>query len=136
MVSDTEQAAGLYISTFSGRSDAYSIWSGEQWVATRKPLTPEVVIKAFTTKVPVSAYVLSPDSTTHLAMLDIDREYGMALGRKVAATLNGLGGIGYLEASRRGCHFWILMDATRPAVLIRRALRGLIAEAKLPPCPG
>lgn len=165
----TEQAASLYIATFAGRTDAYSIWTGDQWAVAarcpecsgnrthvrgcatglwfgglgevgksfteREPLTPDVVINAFQSGVPISAYVLAPDSSTHLAALDIDREDGMELGGLAARKIDELGGVGYVEPSRRGCHFWIVMNDSRPAILVRRALKGLITEAGLPDDP-
>lgn len=142
----TIDAAALYISTFTGRDDAYSVWIGDTWsvayvdpYATPRvwePLTPHVVLKAFATKVPISGYILGTNSYTHVAALDIDREDGMALGKLFCARLNNLGGICYLEASRRGCHVWIVLDAPRPGVLIRRALHAIIKEAGFGDCPG
>lgn len=138
MVSDPEtlaQAAEQYLLTFAGRTDAYSVWAGEQWRAVRKPLTPDIILTAFRTSIPVSGYVLSKDSTSHLAVLDIDREDGLDLGRQAVMHVHSLGGIAYLEASRRGSHIWIVMDDVRPGVMIRTALRQLIIESGLPDDP-
>jgi hypothetical protein len=146
----TLQAVEVYIATFAGRTDAYSFWTGgpdghwklaehrfgDERPTQRIPLTPEVVVNAFRTNVPVSAYVLAPDSSTHIACLDIDRPYGMTLGKLALATLARMGAVGYLEPSARGCHLWIPLEEARPGVWVRRMLRGLIHEAKLPPCPG
>jgi len=127
-----EQAAEVYAATFAGRRDAYSFWNGEHWQAVRKPLTSKVVLDAFLSGVPISAYVLTSKSTTHIAALDIDRDDGYELGLRFGEKLSGLGGIGYIERSARGCHFWILIDQQLPAVLVRRALRALVHEAGLP----
>jgi hypothetical protein len=141
----TLQAAEVYAATFSGRRDAYSYWTGEHWrlaerrtgeTEERLPLTAEVVIRAFSTGIPISAYSLAEDSTTHVACLDIDRSYGMKLGKDGLRVLARMGAIGYLEPSARGCHLWIVLDEARPGIFVRRMLRGLIAEAKMPPCPG
>jgi hypothetical protein len=129
------QAAELYLFTFAGRTDAYSVWTGDQWRAVRQPLTPEIILTAFRTKIPISGYVLAPDSTSHLAVLDIDREDGLDLGRQAVAHVHKLGGIAYVEASRRGSHIWIVMNASRPGVMIRTALRQLIIESGLPDDP-
>lgn len=129
------QACELYAAAFSCREDAYSIWTGTQWRAVREPLTPEVVLNAFATRNPVSAYVLGPDAYGHLAMLDIDREDGYALGKRVLAHMESIGGLAYLEKSRRGCHLWIPLHERRPAVHTRRALKALIKESGLPDDP-
>jgi hypothetical protein len=130
------QAAEQYLLTFAGRADAYSVWAHDQWRALRKPLTPEVVLTAFQTGVPISGYVLAPDSTSHLAVLDIDREDGLTLGRQVVTYVHrDLKGVAYVEASRRGSHIWIIMDGSRPGILIRTALKQLIIESGLPDDP-
>lgn len=129
------QACELYAATFAGRTDAYSVWTGDAWWAKRNELTPEIVANAFLTNIPISGYVLGSDNMTHVAALDIDREDGWELGREVCKQLTRLGGIGYLEASRRGCHIWIVLPERRPGILIRRALVALCAEAGLPVDP-
>ena len=149
----TLQAAELYAATFAGRTDAYARWSVQleqhvsvyerirnaegEWIrGTHKPLTPQAVVEAFQTGIPLSGYILSPDSTTHLAVLDIDREDGFELGMKVLAHVRELGGVAYIEASRRGCHVWILLEQPLPGIVIRAGLRQLIVESGLPLCPG
>lgn len=142
----TIDAAAQYIATFSARADAYSVWIGDTWSVAYvdpyaqprvwSPLTPEVVLNAFATMVPISGYMLGVESYSHVVALDIDRDDGMELGRRFCARLNELGGIGYLEASRRGCHLWIVVDQPRPGVLLRRALHAIIAESGFGPCPG
>lgn len=129
------QACDLYAAAFSCREDAYSIWAGDQWRAVREPLTGQVVLNAFTTGVPISGYVLDSDSAGHLAVLDIDLPDGYAMGRRVLNHMNELGGLAYLEKSRRGCHVWIPMEERRPAIHTRRALRALIKESGLPDDP-
>lgn len=125
-------AAEVYAATFAGQRDAYAFWNGEHWQAVRKPLTAKVVLDAFNSGIPISAYVLGPESKTHIAALDIDRDDGYELGKRFGQHLTKLGGMGYIERSARGCHFWILIDRQLPAVLIRRALHALVSEAGLP----
>lgn len=129
------QAADLYAATFAGRHDAYSVWSGDEWKAIRKPLTAMTVLNAFTTGVPISGYFLSPASTTHLAALDLDREDGLELGQTFAAYVDQKGGKAYLEPSRRGAHVWMVLDETRPALGVRLALKALAHEAGILACP-
>lgn len=125
-----------YVALFAGRDDVYSVWYGDGWAATRKPLTGKLVLAAFETKIPISAYLLMPDSTTHVACIDIDRADGFALGKLLARRVNELGGVGYLEKSVRGCHFWLFLDERVPAIQLRRALRALVNESGIPKCPG
>jgi hypothetical protein len=143
---DAIAAASIYISVFAGRDDAYSVWAGDHWrlagryekvdgkveCVERWPLTPERIVESFMTGVPLSSYLISPDNTVPIAALDIDRDDGHQLGVKVLKHLTKLGGIGYIEGSRRGCHVWIPMSERRPAIMVRRALRALCAEAGLP----
>lgn len=135
-------AAEIYAATFSGRLDAYSFWNGDHWQTaknpdqTLRPLTPQVVLNAFETRIPISGYVLSPEATTHVACLDIDRENGLELGNQFGRYLQHLNAVGYVERSSRGCHLWMVLSEPRPAVVIRSALKAMIKEAGLPPCPG
>lgn len=129
------QACELYVATFAGRTDAYSVWTGDAWRAIRKELTADVAANAFLTNIPISGYVLGTDNMTHVAALDIDRDDGFDLGREVMKQIRRLGGVAYIEASRRGCHVWIVMTERRPGILVRRALIALCAEAGLPVDP-
>lgn len=132
------QAADLYADTFAGQRDAYSFWNGDHWQTAYdwndghpalRPLTPEVVINAFTTSVPISGYLLRPTNDTHVACLDIDRDDGMALSVMIARFIRDLGGEGYVERSRRGAHVWMILSERRPAILVRRALTALVKES-------
>lgn len=121
--------AAVYVATFAGRDDVYSPWTGEQWIAVRKPLTPEVVLEAFRTRRPVAGYLLTAESTTHILAYDFDLEDGWELGRRVAKAMWRAGVPAYVERSRRGCHVWAVVDARIPGVVARRALRTFLADA-------
>lgn len=141
---DRALAAELYAATFAGRHDAYSVWVAGPpdhpedglWQAIRKPLTGDVVLRAFDTGIPISGYFLNEASATHLAAVDLDLPDGLDLGRRLVARIAAVGGVAYLEPSRRGGHVWIVLDEVRPAVQIRYALRALCLEAHLPTDPG
>lgn len=143
------EAADLYVHTFAGRLDAYSVFAGDHWqTATKRtspdlppvrlPLTGEVAVKAFETGIPISSYFIGADNATHVAALDLDRADGYELGMKLLAKLRELGGIGYIEASRRGCHIWVILSDRRPALLVKLGLRAIINEAlgEQRLCPG
>ena len=148
-VTALHQAADRYADTFAGQRSAYSYWNGRHWQTaydwnetgtpvTQRPLTPEVVINAFTTGIPISGYLLAPDNTTHVACLDIDREDGFLLAQAAGRRLRDLGGTSYVERSRRGAHLWAILSEPRPAILVRRALTALVKEGLGPDriCPG
>jgi hypothetical protein len=135
-MTDLDDAAVLYAATFAGNLNAYSVHNGDHWQAVRRPLTGDVVLTAFATSSPVSGYVLSPDSTTHVAALDIDRDDGYALGTRFIRKVAHLGGMAYVERSSRGAHAWVILAERLPGITVRRALRALINESGLPPCPG
>jgi hypothetical protein len=130
-----EDMALGYLATFAGRTDAYSPWTGEHWIAVREPLTPEVIITAFRTKRPVSGYVSSaPDAdgriTSHLACLDVDIEPGgLLLADRIGRAMRRTGIPAYIEGSRRGAHLWVVLDRSLPCPIIRRGLKALIAAA-------
>lgn len=138
-VNALHQAADRYAETFAGQRSAYSYWNGKHWATaydwnetgtpvTQRPLTPEVVINAFNTGVPISGYVLSPENQTHVACLDIDRDDGFLLAQAAGRRLRDLGGESYIERSRRGAHLWAILTEPRPAILVRRALTALVKE--------
>jgi hypothetical protein len=136
-MTELETAAEIYAATFAGSLDAYSTFSKTQdhWVAVREPLTPQVVLRAFETNIPISGYVLGQDDKTHVAALDIDRDDGWALGVRFAKQLVKSGGIAYIERSRRGSHVWSILKERLPGIAVRRALKALIMEADLPVDP-
>lgn len=137
-VNALHQAADRYAETFAGQRSAYSYWNGHNWQTAydmtvpsqpvQLPLSPEVVIDAFTTGIPISGYVLAPDNTTHVACLDIDRDDGFLLAQAAGRRLRDLGGAPYLERSRRGAHLWAILSEPRPGILVRRALTTLVKE--------
>lgn len=122
----------LYAATFAGQTSAYSTIRNGHWSAVKEPLTYAVVLDSFVSKVPISSYFLMPDSTTHVAALDIDRDDGYELGVRFLKHLDKVGGVGYIERSRRGCHIWIVFLERMSGARIRMALKALIKEAGLP----
>jgi hypothetical protein len=136
-----DDVALAYLSTFAGRTDAHSPWTGEQWIARREPLTPAVVIEAFRSKRPVGAYVAGiPDAegriATHLACLDVDIEPGgLLIADRIGRAMRKTGIPAYIEGSRRGGHLWVVLERPLPCPAIRRALKALIAAAGVEPDP-
>lgn len=134
VMSDLELAAEVYAATFAGSLDNYAVFR-RHWTAVREPLTPEVVLRAFKTNVPISGYVLTKESTTHVAALDIDRDDGYEMGVRFAKVVDKAGGATYVERSSRGCHTWTILERALPAIVVRRALKAFISEAGLPDDP-
>lgn len=130
-----EDVAAAYIAMYAGRTDAYSPWTGEQWIAKREELTPAVIIEAFRTGRPVGAYIAAaPDAElhlkTHLACLDVDIEPGgLRIAERITKAMRRTGIPAVIEPSRRGAHVWIVMERQLPAPVVRSALRALIGAA-------
>lgn len=131
MTYDRAQVATYYAGLCAARTDAYSQWTGDQWVAVRRPLTPEVVLGAFESKVPVSGYMIGADSTTHVMALDIDLEDGWEVARRIGAAMWADDAPAYIERSRRGAHLWAFLDQRVPAIVARRAWRSYVAAARV-----
>lgn len=157
---DRWDAIRLYIALFAPRTSAYSVWTDAghrpacakgcarcSWIARhrdeeapadlpshdRAPLTPDVVLRAFATKRPVSAYMLAEDSTTHVMALDVDREKdGLLVCDRVARAMKRTGIAGYVEESRRGGHLWVTLERAVPGIVARRALLALLEAADVP----
>jgi len=130
--------AETFIAQWSPRTDAYSAWHGDQWVAVREPLTPEVLAVAMRRTQPgpsVSAYFPDREGLTHVAALDFDTDDGLELAFRVARRIREMGVSTYVEPSRRGAHLWWPFAAQQPAWFARRCLRGALALAGIPANP-
>jgi hypothetical protein len=139
MTSDPEalQIATIYLATFAPRTDAYAAHTGSGWIAVHAELTPELLIGCLTEGRPVSisAYMLAPDSTSHVLALDLDLSDGLELARRVQRVMANAGVPGYVEPSRRGAHLWCVLAARLPGIVLRRALRTFVADAAIAPTP-
>lgn len=122
----------MYISTFAGRTDAYTRHNGSQWVAVREPLAPAVVVDAITSGHPLSFYFLGPDNLTHVSALDFDTDDGWEQALAVGRAMWTDGTPAHVERSRRGAHLWCVADERLPAILWRRTLRAYLGAADLP----
>lgn len=138
-----EQVTRTYIATFAGRADAYVQWTGSQYVAVRQPLTAEVVLAALRDRKPIGAYFLMPDSSSHVAALDLDRPDGWEVACRVGTWLWAQVLPAYVERSRAGrAHLWIVVApdsakelASLPGVILRLALRAALAATRLDGSP-
>lgn len=131
-MSEQEDIAKVYIGTFAARDDVYNAWSGSHWYLKREPLTPEVIIRAFKTKIGVGAYTQTPDGKTHVAAVDFDSEDGWQRARALRDVMDSHGAFAYIEPSRRGAHLFSVLDRQLPPRIVRRAMRGFLAEALIP----
>lgn len=138
------QVAESLVSTFAGRRDAYNRWTGRGYVTVREPLTAEVAVEAIRRRRPVGAYVLGPDSCSHVGALDVDRSDGWELARRVGTRLWTVGIPAYVERSRGGrAHLWIVLGldpstvrATLPGVVLRFALNAVLQASGMADRPG
>lgn len=134
-----EQFEEELIARFAGRHDAYVRWTGNRYVTVRAPLTPVVVRTALRDAVPIGAYFLTPDSTSHVAALDLDRSDGWDLGCQIGAWLWTVDVPAYVERSRDGrAHLWITvapgstsLSSGLPGISLRYALRATLQTMSL-----
>ena len=125
-----------YAAQFAARSDAFAGWvQSGQWVCHREALTAEVIAAGFAGGPSVSGYTINPDNRTHVACIDFDSEDGLALARQLRATMAHRDVQGYVEASRRGSHLWVLLDHELPARTVRRALKAFLRDAGITETP-
>ncbi|MGO9180929.1 MAG: hypothetical protein ACLQHS_16955 [Candidatus Limnocylindrales bacterium] len=122
-------ACELFTATFAGSRNDYAEWIDDHWRRAGRSLTARVVHAAFASGRPLSFYSLSSDNRAVSPALDIDRDDGVEQGGRLVRRVHELGGVAYLERSRRGCHVRIPVDAPLPGILARRALRQLCREA-------
>jgi hypothetical protein len=140
MTSDPEMLdiATVYLATFAPRTDAYAAYIGNSWMAIREEITPAVVVAALTRRpmLPLSAYMLTPESASHVLALDLDTEDGLGAACRVQRVMANAGVPAYVEPSRRGAHLWCtLATEPLPGIVLRRALRTFLADAGVAPSP-
>ena len=124
--------ADVYRHWFAARLDDFVTWTGETWVRANAPLTPEVILAAFSGGPPVSAYTITPQNETHVCCIDFDSDDGLDLAKRLRAAMAGKGVTAYVEVSRRGGHLWVVLDRVLPARTVRRALRAFLRDAGIP----
>lgn len=127
--------ADFYVTLFAARSDAYASFRHDSWMCVKEPLTAAVVTAAFAGGPSVSGYLISPQSTTHVAAVDFDSDDGLDLAKRLRAAMAEKGITGYVELSRRGAHLWVVLDAEIPARTARRGLVAFLRAAGIPESP-
>ncbi len=120
------------ITLFAGRRDAFNTHRGGGYLTVRQPLTPEVILAALDEDRPVGGYFLSSDSMGHVAALDFDRPDGIQLACRVGTVAWDAKVPAYAEPSRGGrAHLWFSVEEPLPGTVLRRALRVLLADARV-----
>jgi hypothetical protein len=129
-------AAVYYATVFAARLDDFVVHNGTMWVRAGHPLTPQAVLDGLAGDGPsVSGYFLNPDSTGHVAAIDFDSDDGLDLARRCRAALAKRDAPAWVEASRRGAHLWVVVDAVRPGSVLRKFLRAVLADAGIEETP-
>lgn len=96
------------------------------YVAMKRPLTLNHILKHLRGDITLGAYLLSPDDTCRFMVLDADDN---PEGRQLHALANVLHEMDcptYLENSRRGGHLWFFFDTPVEAVQVRQFGQGLL----------
>lgn len=127
--------ADVYRHWFAARLDDYVTWTGDTWMRANAPLTPDVILAAFSGGPPVSAYTITPRNETHVCCIDFDSDDGLDLAKRLRAAMAQKGVTGYVEVSRRGGHLWVLLDRVLAARTVRRALRAFLRDAGIEETP-
>ena len=126
----------VYRHFFAARLDVYSHWTADGWRPVREEMTVEILADGLSKKGPaISGYMIAPGNKTHVAALDIDMDEGMAMGRTIINAMRSEGAAGYLEASRRGAHVWMVLERVTPARAVRSALNHWLDVANMPKDP-
>jgi hypothetical protein len=99
---------------------SYAVQQGDgRYWRVNKPITLELLAAHLRGVVTIGTYVLDEDDTCTFAVFDADCEDGLARLAMLADELRQQGISTLLEASRRGGHLWIHIDAPTSAALVR-----------------
>jgi hypothetical protein len=135
-MTDPAVVATAYLGLFATRTDVHQTFGSDGWRPVRSPLTPDVIVAGLQKRGPtVGAYLPGADSTTHVLALDIDRDDGWEIARRVAGAMWAADVPAFVEGSRRGAHLWATLAEPVPSRLARRALRAFLADAHAPDDP-
>lgn len=129
-----EEVVGYYIDLFAARSDVYSHWTPEGWRPVRQPLSVSVALAGLNKTGPsISAYLISPESRSHVFAIDFDNDVGYEQAIKLGRQMLADGMPVYVETSRRGAHLWGCLDEVMTATDIRKGLRACLSRAGISP---
>lgn len=129
-------AADYYRHVFAARLDDHVEWNGSMWVRAGRPLTVDAVLSGLAGTGPsLSGYFLTPQSDGHVAAIDFDSDDGLALAKRCRSALGKRGAPSWVEASRRGAHWWVVCDRVHSGSVLRRLLRAVLADAGIEESP-
>lgn len=129
------QIAEILLSRFAGRVDDYARQlDNGRYMRASAPLTLEVVQQHIRGEITIAVYQLRPDETSiplsRTALLDFDTSDGLQRAVAVWRYWQGRGIHSLIELSREGrAHLWLFFAELLPAPLVRRALKGTLADA-------
>jgi len=124
--------AERWMATFANRPRPYAVQrpgGSYRWVY--EELTPRLVAAHLAGEVTLALSSLDARGAARWACLDVDVPGSLPQLLDLRAALAGLGELslpGLVEASRRGGHVWLLLDAPSPAVALRHAIAAALAR--------
>lgn len=117
---------------FIQRWDRYAIQLKDgSYLAIRKPITSRHLTQHLEGSITLGTYILRPDNTAGLMVLDTDAPNGLDNLKGLAAELEKEGIASYLETSRRGGHLWFFFAKNYEAKKVRAFGRGIIGRSRL-----
>lgn len=100
-------------------------------MAIKEPLTEKHLALHLQGHITLGAYILSPESTTRLMVLDADGENGLVELADLSYELETRQVPSYLETSRRGGHLWLFFERAHEGEEVRAFGKTLIATFKV-----
>ncbi len=106
-----------------GRWSDYAVQKDDgRYARVGHPLTWRSVEGHLIGKFTLGSYVLDEQGRCGYAVFDADQQDGLAVLAEIARQLAGEGIPSVLEASRRGGHLWVFLDAWMPGWWVRQQL--------------
>jgi hypothetical protein len=122
-----QQAVQLLEKTFIQRKDIFaSQLEDGRYVCIKEPLTQRHIELHLLGHITLGTYMLTPESTSRLIVLDADQENGLLILKTLSSELEKKGIPTYLETSRRGAHLWFLLSQANNGEKVRNFGLGII----------
>jgi hypothetical protein len=126
------EAANLLGKTFIQRKDMFaSQLEDGRYVAIKEPLTERHLALHIKGHITLGTYMLAPDSTTRLMVLDADEENGLVDLANLSYDLETENIPTYLETSRRGGHLWFFLEKPHEGEQVRAFGKGIMRRHKV-----
>jgi len=121
------EAVQLLEKIFIQRKDIFaSQLEDGRYVCIKEPLTQRHIELHLRGHITLGTYMLMPENTSRLMVLDADQENGLLILKTLSSELEQKGIPTYLETSRRGAHLWFLLSQAYDGEKVRNFGEGII----------